>query len=112
MPNPAAMRRNHLFTPKRCQFGRGGFNCGCGISRPAFGGEKTMSANLVCFLIGIPLVAVWLRGVKRGVMLGLIFGWVRRCEAPARFWLATIIYGALAGGLLVAPSLVWLGLRS
>jgi hypothetical protein len=74
--------------------------------------SESMNVNLVCFLVGVPLVAVWLRGVKRGVMLGLIFGWVRRCEAPTRFWLATISYGAFACGFLVAPSLSWLGLRS
>ena len=71
-----------------------------------------MSTNLACFLVGLALVPVWLTGLKRGIMVGLVFGLVRRVQAPARFWYASAFYGALALGFLVFPLLTWLGLRS
>ena len=71
-----------------------------------------MNSYLACFLIGLPLAALWLTGVRRGVMAGLIFGLVRRETVPGRFWTATFVYGVLAFGLVITPSLYWLGLRS
>jgi hypothetical protein len=66
-----------------------------------------MNANLLCFLIGMPVVLLWVRALSRGVMLGFVFGWIRRGEAPVRFWLCAAVYGILACGFLVAPILSW-----
>ena len=71
-----------------------------------------MNTSIVCFVIGLPLVALWLAGVRRGVMVGLIFGLVRREEMPVRFWPATFAYGVLAFGLVITPLLYWVGLRA
>jgi len=71
-----------------------------------------MSANLVCLLIGLAATLLWMRGVWRGVMIGLIFGWVRRADSPLRFWLCAIVYGAIVCGFIIAPMLAWSGLRS
>lgn len=69
-----------------------------------------MNSYLTCFVVGLPLVALWLVGVRRGVMVGLVFGLVHREEMPSRFWPATLVYGVLAFGLVIMPSLYWFGL--
>lgn len=71
-----------------------------------------MNTDLLCFLCGLPLLALWLGGVRRGVMIGLLFGLVRRDQTPGRFWPATLVYGVLVLGLVATPSLQWLGMRS
>ncbi len=71
-----------------------------------------MNSYIICFLIGLPLLALWLAGVRRGIMVGLVFGLVRREEMPGRFWPATVVYGVLVFGLVIMPALYWLGLRS
>jgi hypothetical protein len=74
-------------------------------------GRNEMSTNLVCFLFGIPATLFWLRGVKKGIMLGRLTGWVRRDIEPATFWFATAFYGSVALGFLIGPILSWLGIR-
>jgi hypothetical protein len=67
-----------------------------------------MNANLVCLLIGVPAALIWMRGINRGVMLGLIFGWVRRADAPGRFWLCSAVYGVIACAFIASPVLGWM----
>jgi hypothetical protein len=70
-----------------------------------------MSTNLICLILGLAAALFWLRGVASGVMLGLVFGLVRRAEAPAKFSVCAVVYGAVACGLIVTPALAWMGVR-
>jgi hypothetical protein len=70
-----------------------------------------MSTNLICLLLGIAALLLWARGLAKGVMLGFVFGLVRRAEAPVRFLACSVFYGAIACGLIAMPALAWMGMR-
>ncbi len=70
-----------------------------------------MSTNLVCLLLGIAAALLWARGLAKGVMLGFVFGLVRRAKTPVRFLACSVFYGAIACGLIATPALAWIGVR-
>lgn len=75
-----------------------------------------MSANLIGFLFGSLLVAMWSIGIRRGTMLGhdpivgLPFSsrlWVRREAQPLKFWCFAGLYGAIALAVWMVPIARW-----
>jgi hypothetical protein len=81
------------------------------VPRHSVGRRKFMSTNLICLLLGIAALLFWARGLAKGVMPGLVFGFVRREDAPVRFLACSVFYGAIAGALIVTPALAWMGVR-
>jgi hypothetical protein len=75
-----------------------------------------MNTNLFCFVGGIVMTALWLFGIKRGVIMRMQFApWrtasIGRLGRPIRYWFLTVVWGCLSLALLVLPVLSWLGLR-
>jgi hypothetical protein len=70
-----------------------------------------MTTTLICFILGVVGALAWVRGVMAGTMLGLVFGFVHRSQSPMRFWLCSVLYGALVCSFVVMPILKWAGLR-
>ena len=80
--------------------------------------QNFMNVELACFLLGLAATGFWLSGLRQGVMLGwknLLFasgtGLIRRSADAAAFWIATVVVGCLALGLLILTVLSWIGLR-
>lgn len=71
-----------------------------------------MSTEAVCFLFGIPATFFWALGLRKGLMLGVHGRMIRRELDSLPFWIVTVLWGAIALGLLVMPVLAWLGLRN
>ena len=71
-----------------------------------------MSTELTCFILGIPASLIWWTGMKKGLMVGPNARRVLKDFDPVVFWILAAWWGMIAIGLLVAPILSWLGLRS
>jgi hypothetical protein len=69
-----------------------------------------MSTETACFLFGIATTFLWVKGLKKGIMIGRI-RWVRRDEDTFMFWLHAAFAGSVALGLLIMPMLTWAGFR-
>jgi hypothetical protein len=80
-----------------------------------------MNPNLLCFIVGVILTALWLRGLGKGVMLRIgrrplsdQSAWsplVRKSVRPVHFWVSTVAVSVFPLGFLILPILTWLGLR-
>jgi hypothetical protein len=80
-----------------------------------------MSTDLLCFIVGVILTALWLRGIGKGVMLRIgrrplseLTPWsplVRKSDRPVHFWVSTVAVSIFPLGFLLLPVLTWLGLR-
>jgi hypothetical protein len=80
-----------------------------------------MGTDLLCFIVGVVLTALWLRGIGRGAMLRIgrrplsdQSPWsplVRKSARAVHFWVSTATASVLPLGFLILPVLTWLGLR-
>ncbi|MBK8478129.1 MAG: hypothetical protein IPL39_18030 [Opitutaceae bacterium] len=70
-----------------------------------------MSTDLTCFVLGIPLIIIWVVMMRKGVAVGSRLRKVYREEDPIGFWLWTGYVGMLALGFTIMPVLHWTGLR-
>ena len=80
-----------------------------------------MSSDLLCFIVGVILTSLWLRGIGRGVMLRIgrrplsdptpYTPFIRKSARPVHFWISTVAVSIFPLGFLILPVLHWLGLR-
>jgi hypothetical protein len=78
-----------------------------------------MSTEQTCFLFGVVMTALWLRGMVKGVMLRIgrrslsdETPWsplVRRSAHPGHFWVSTVAVSVFPLGFLIMPVLTWMG---